>query len=233
MDLIADGLLIATALAASIYCAVLGRRLRRLASTEDGIGGQIAALNGAVEETRSALETVQERIEALRTQSGSASDRVRREINEAERLSGSLETASAEARRFLDQLYSVLDTPAGAGAGASSGAAGTGAQQIEADDGDEDFQIVGGQVATAGAATEGAGEPAAEQKLANGAGVDPEAEVALDAGQAGAPEGAMGAALSEPSGDDEAWASPAADAGDGAAGAPAAKGLLKIRRMGF
>ena len=38
MALIADGLLIATALTAALYCAVLSRRLRRLADLESRLG---------------------------------------------------------------------------------------------------------------------------------------------------------------------------------------------------
>ena len=55
MQLVADGLLIATALAAAVYCLVLSRRLRRLTDAEAGIGGQIKALNAALEETRAGL----------------------------------------------------------------------------------------------------------------------------------------------------------------------------------
>lgn len=55
MELMADGLLIATALTAALYCIVLSRRLKRLSSTEEGLGGQIVALNGAVEDRKSVV----------------------------------------------------------------------------------------------------------------------------------------------------------------------------------
>ncbi|MEL7348199.1 MAG: hypothetical protein AAFN17_10620 [Pseudomonadota bacterium] len=107
MELIADGLLIATTLTAAIYCAVLSRRLRRLSSTEDGIGGQITALNGAVQETRQAVSAMQDRIAALRGHSNATSERVRREMAEAHRLNEALAETSARARRLLDGLYAA------------------------------------------------------------------------------------------------------------------------------
>ncbi|MEM6677413.1 MAG: hypothetical protein AAF675_06030 [Pseudomonadota bacterium] len=109
MALIADGILIACALTAAIYCAVLSTRLKRLANTEDGIGSQIATLNTAVEETRTALAAAQERISGLREESGGASERVRREMAQARRVTDDLESAAERARSLLDQLYAAED----------------------------------------------------------------------------------------------------------------------------
>ncbi|MEO1275859.1 MAG: hypothetical protein AAFV96_10855 [Pseudomonadota bacterium] len=166
LKLVADGLLIATALAAAIYCAVLSRRLRRLASTEDGIGGQITALNTAVEETRVALTTAQERIDALRNQSGQSSERVRREMAQARKLSEELAEAATEARALLDKLYTV-EAPARAG-GAEEAAARVSGPEAEGrapDEEDEPFAVVGGddtpdaQPAAPGIDAGGATEP--------------------------------------------------------------------------
>lgn len=55
MALIADGLLIAAAIAAAFYCHVLALRLRRLRDMDGGVGAAIAALSGQVEEMRAAL----------------------------------------------------------------------------------------------------------------------------------------------------------------------------------
>lgn len=147
LQLIADGLLIATALAAAIYCAVLSRRLRRLASTGDGIGGQIVALNGAVEETKAALTTAQERIDALRNQSGNASERVRREMAQARMLAEELSAAGEEARGLLDKLYAaepatIVREANDVAAGAPSGSIGD-ARKIVEEEALEEFAFVG------------------------------------------------------------------------------------------
>jgi len=55
MELIADGLLIAGALTAALYCWVLARRLRALRSMDKGLGGAIAGLSARVEQTRASL----------------------------------------------------------------------------------------------------------------------------------------------------------------------------------
>ena len=57
MQLIADGLLLATALTAALYCIVLSRRLRRLTDAQSGIGTQIRELTRVLEETRGAVST--------------------------------------------------------------------------------------------------------------------------------------------------------------------------------
>ena len=59
MSLIADGVLIATCLTTAIYCLVLSRRLKRLTSTDDGIGQQILRLNKVLEETKAAVADIQ------------------------------------------------------------------------------------------------------------------------------------------------------------------------------
>lgn len=107
MELIADGLLIATTLTAAIYCGVLGRRLRRLSSTEHGLGSQIAALSGAVDEAREAISAMQDRLSGLRGQSQQASERARRDLAEALDVAEQLNSASDEARRLLDGLYAA------------------------------------------------------------------------------------------------------------------------------
>jgi len=55
MELIADGLLIAGAMTAALYCWVLSRRLNALKSMDKGLGGAIAGLSARVEQTRSSL----------------------------------------------------------------------------------------------------------------------------------------------------------------------------------
>ena len=55
MELIADGLLIAGALTAALYCWVLSRRLNALKRMDRGLGGAIAGLSARVEQTKASL----------------------------------------------------------------------------------------------------------------------------------------------------------------------------------
>ena len=68
MELIADVLLVAGALAAGFYCFVLGRRLNKFNSLEKGVGGAVATLSLQVEDLAKALES------AKKTSSQSAED---------------------------------------------------------------------------------------------------------------------------------------------------------------
>ncbi len=60
MNLIADGMLIAAALVAAIYCLVLARRLKRLRNLDKGLGAAIASLSSQVNEMRDALESAKQ-----------------------------------------------------------------------------------------------------------------------------------------------------------------------------
>ncbi|QHQ36807.1 hypothetical protein [Algicella marina] len=55
MELIADGLLIAAAGTAALYCYVLSRRLSALKDLDKGLGNAIAGLSAQVDETRKSL----------------------------------------------------------------------------------------------------------------------------------------------------------------------------------
>jgi hypothetical protein len=59
LDMIADILLAAGALGASLYCVILSRRLKRFADVETGVGGAIATLSAQVEQMTEALSTAQ------------------------------------------------------------------------------------------------------------------------------------------------------------------------------
>ncbi|MEZ5798724.1 MAG: hypothetical protein R3D63_15340 [Paracoccaceae bacterium] len=56
MQLIADMLMIAATLGASIYCLVLATRLRKFTTLETGMGGAIAVLSAQVDDMTRALE---------------------------------------------------------------------------------------------------------------------------------------------------------------------------------
>lgn len=59
MALIADILLIAGALGATLYCHVLARRLNRFNDLEKGMGGAVAVLSAQVDDMTKALQTAQ------------------------------------------------------------------------------------------------------------------------------------------------------------------------------
>ncbi|MGF1445911.1 MAG: hypothetical protein ACFBRM_06875 [Pikeienuella sp.] len=98
MELVADGLLIATALAAALYCLVLSRRLRRLTDAEAGIGGQIAALNAALEETKAGLAETRRGVAEARAGLRNAHDSLAGDLAAAEAARGALSEAVAEAQ---------------------------------------------------------------------------------------------------------------------------------------
>lgn len=90
MSLIADGLLIATCLTTALYCLVLSRRLKRLSSTDEGVGQQILRLNTALQETKA---TVSE----IRSTAAAASSDLERDIEAAKRQSNQLQMQIARA----------------------------------------------------------------------------------------------------------------------------------------
>ena len=83
MDLIADILLVAGALGATIYCFVLSRRLTRFTDLQGGMGGAVASLSAQVDEMSRALERSRRAAEG---QSGSLERSTRRAEDVARRL---------------------------------------------------------------------------------------------------------------------------------------------------
>lgn len=59
MELIADMLLVAGALAAGFYCFILGRRLKKFNNLEKGVGGAVAVLSAQVDDLTKTLEAAQ------------------------------------------------------------------------------------------------------------------------------------------------------------------------------
>ncbi|MEM6438976.1 MAG: hypothetical protein AAF763_04645, partial [Pseudomonadota bacterium] len=91
MTLIADGLLIAAALTAALYCHVLSRRLRRLRDMDGGVGAAIAAMSDQVDALRGALA-------AARSQSAAASRSMAETTARAEAAAARLELLIAASR---------------------------------------------------------------------------------------------------------------------------------------
>ena len=96
MDIIADILLAAGAVAAGIYCMVLGRRLKRFNDLEKGVGGAVAVLSAQVDDLTKTLAAAQ------KTASGSA-DELTTLTARAEEMSRQLEL----------QMASLHDVPTG------------------------------------------------------------------------------------------------------------------------
>ena len=59
MELIADIFLAAGAIGAGFYCFVLGRRLKKFNSLEQGVGGAVAVLSSQVDDLRKTLTAAQ------------------------------------------------------------------------------------------------------------------------------------------------------------------------------
>jgi len=104
MELLADGLLIATALTAGLYCAVLSRRLKRLTDSESGISSQILALNKALEDTRAALEETRKGVADARGGARAASETLAREVLSARQMVAELERAASAATDTMQRL---------------------------------------------------------------------------------------------------------------------------------
>lgn len=60
MELIADIFLMSGAVGAGFYCFVLGRRLKKFNSLENGVGGAVAVLSAQVEDLRRTLTAAQQ-----------------------------------------------------------------------------------------------------------------------------------------------------------------------------
>jgi len=96
MALIADILLVAGALGASVYCYVLAQRLKRFNDLENGVGGAVAVMSAQVDDMTKTLS-------AARETTGKSNDAL-------EQLTKRAEDA---AKRLELMLASLHDLPAG------------------------------------------------------------------------------------------------------------------------
>lgn len=83
MTLIADILLVAGALGASVYCYVLAQRLKRFNDLENGVGGAVAVMSAQVDDMTKTLNAARETtgksndaLEALTTRAEDAAKRL-------------------------------------------------------------------------------------------------------------------------------------------------------------
>lgn len=95
MILIADILLAVAALGAAAYCRVLAQRLKRLANTDDGLGGAISTLTVRLDEIKSTLDAV----------SGTAD----RQTENLTRLTTKAESAARKIEILLAGLHEAQD----------------------------------------------------------------------------------------------------------------------------
>ena len=109
MDLIADGLLIATAMTAGLYCLVLSKRLRRLTDSGSAIGPQIEALDQALGDTRAALAETREGVSELRSSTKAVIAELTRETARGEDIAELIERGVGEAKATMQRLYEAAD----------------------------------------------------------------------------------------------------------------------------
>ncbi len=83
MEWLADSLLVAGALGASVYCYILARRLSRLNDLESGIGSAVAVLSAQVDDLTKALSASQNSVNSSQS---SLSESTQRAEKIAQRL---------------------------------------------------------------------------------------------------------------------------------------------------
>ena len=99
MSLIADGLLIAGALAAAFYCWILSSRVKSLKDLDTGLGAAIAALSGKVDEMQSALKATQQVTGASHSGIAEMTERAEKVAEELTMLLERREAEESRARR--------------------------------------------------------------------------------------------------------------------------------------
>jgi hypothetical protein len=109
MELIADGLLIATAMTAGLYCLVLSRRLGRLSESGNGIGSQIDALDQALANTRAALKETRESMSEMRNAAKAAIAKLNHQTEQGEKTAERIERGVGEAKATMQRLYELND----------------------------------------------------------------------------------------------------------------------------
>lgn len=109
MELIADGLLIATAMTAGLYCLVLSRRLRQFTDSGEGIGPQIEAFDLALAETRTALNETREGVSEIRDSAKAAAAHLARETKRGGEIAQRIEQGIEQAKTTMQRLYEAGD----------------------------------------------------------------------------------------------------------------------------
>lgn len=97
---LADILMLLASLGAAVYCMILSRRLARLTSFDQGIGGAIAVLSAQVDEMKSALADA-------KAGSDGAGRQLSELVGQARDISGELELMIAACHDFAEEAIEV------------------------------------------------------------------------------------------------------------------------------
>ncbi|MCA8928245.1 MAG: hypothetical protein KDC18_09255 [Alphaproteobacteria bacterium] len=111
-----DGILISTSFAACFYCILLSRRVRRLASADQGVGKGIAdmteaveRLNASLEQTRLAARTESDQLQRRLAEARSLSERAAEQQDESEQLLADVANRLSDARQMVQSLESLVE----------------------------------------------------------------------------------------------------------------------------
>lgn len=113
MELIADGLLIAAASTAALYCWVLSRKLNDLRNLDQGLGGAIASLSAQVEETRASLVDAKAATQERSKHMGELTSRAEIAAGRLEMLLASVHEGEKSARIEADTVRAMRNKDGG------------------------------------------------------------------------------------------------------------------------
>ncbi len=116
LNILLDGGLLSASLAACFYCVLLSRRVRRLASADQGVGKGIAdmvlaveRLNASLERTRMAARTESDTLRRQLTEAKALSEKTVELLEEGDHLSNDLARGLADARHMVAALEDLAD----------------------------------------------------------------------------------------------------------------------------
>lgn len=117
LSILVDGGLLSSSMAACFYCVLLSRRVRRLASADQGVGKGIAdmvqaveRLNASLERTRMAAKTESDTLQRQLVEAKSLSERTGDLLQEGDHQIGDLARGLADARQVVEVLEDLVDT---------------------------------------------------------------------------------------------------------------------------
>jgi hypothetical protein len=117
LNILLDGGLLSASLVACFYCVLLSRRVRRLASADQGVGKGIVdmvqaveRLNASLERTRMAARTESDTLRHQLTEAKALSEKTAELLEDGDHQIGDLSRGLAEARRIVAALEDMADT---------------------------------------------------------------------------------------------------------------------------
>ncbi len=116
LNILLDGGLLSASLAACFYCVLLSRRVRRLASADQGVGKGIAdmvlaveRLNASLERTRMAARTESDTLRRQLAEAQALSEKTAELLEDGSHLSADLARGLADARQMVGSLEDLAD----------------------------------------------------------------------------------------------------------------------------